>query len=88
MKTLNVTNESEVPAGTEFSGTNPFTLVGKAWNEKEGWMKSTKVCNVGNGCLVQVTTQQDDNVAEALEYLPGTFYDFKQNEFKTLIGGE
>jgi hypothetical protein len=31
MKTLNVTNESEVPKGTKTSGKNPFTLVG--WNQ-------------------------------------------------------
>jgi len=31
----------------------------KAWNEKEGWMKSTKAMQVGSaGCLIQVTTQQ------------------------------
>jgi len=84
MKTLSVTNEQEVPKGTEFSGSNPFVLVGKAWNEDEGWMKSTKVCNMPHGCLVQVTTQQNDNVAEALEFIPGANYSFKKQEFVTL----
>jgi hypothetical protein len=39
---------------------------------------------VGNGCLVQVTTQQGDNVAEALEFIPGVIYDFSKKNFKTL----
>ena len=49
-----------------------FRLLCKASSEAEGWMKSTKACEVtGVGCLVQVTTQQrnDDGtyaVAEAL----------------------
>jgi hypothetical protein len=31
----------------------------KAWNDAEGWMKSTKAMQVGAaGCLIQVTTQQ------------------------------
>ena len=47
-------------------------------------MKSTKVCNMPHGCLVQVTTQQNDNVAEALEFIPGANYSFKKQEFVTL----
>jgi len=43
----------------------------KAWNEQEGWMKSTKVMPLISGCLVQVSTQQGDNVAEAICYVPG-----------------
>lgn len=36
-----------------------WKCISKAWNEKEGWMKSTKAMQVGSaGCLVQVTTQQ------------------------------
>jgi hypothetical protein len=53
-----------------------FRLLCKASSEKQGWMKSTKVCNVINGCLVQVTTQQRNPdgsyaVAEAITYVPG-----------------
>lgn len=52
-----------------------FALLCKASSEAEGWMKSTKVCNVYGGCIVQVTTQQrnDDGsyaVAEAITYVP------------------
>jgi len=34
-------------------------------------MKSTKAMEIaGVGCVVQVTTQQGDNVAEALTFIP------------------
>lgn len=49
-----------------------FQLLSKASSKKEGWMKSTKAMQVaGYGCLVQVTTQQGGNVAEAITFVPG-----------------
>ncbi len=53
-----------------------FALLCKASSQEQGWMKSTKVCNVAGGCIVQVTTQQRNPdgsyaVAEALTYVPG-----------------
>ena len=53
-----------------------FRLLCKASSQEQGWMKSTKVCNVVGGCIVQVTTQQRNHdgtnaVAEALTYVPG-----------------
>jgi hypothetical protein len=52
-----------------------FALLCKASSETQGWMKSTKVCNLPNGCLVQVSTQQRNPdgsyaVAEALTFVP------------------
>jgi hypothetical protein len=48
-----------------------FKLICKASSVQEGWMKSTKAMEIfGAGCLVQVTTQQGDNVAEALSFIP------------------
>ena len=48
-----------------------WKLISKASSASEGWMKSTKAMQVdGIGCLVQVTTQQGNNVAEALTYFP------------------
>lgn len=52
-----------------------FALLCKASSESQGWMKSTKVCNMPNGCLVQVSTQQRNPdgsyaVAEALTFVP------------------
>lgn len=49
-----------------------FKLISKASSVSEGWMKSTKAMQIdGVGCVVQVTTQQGDNVAEALTFVPG-----------------
>lgn len=50
---------------------NLFQLLCKASSKSQGWMKSCKAMQVPNGCVVQVTTQQGDNVAEALTFVPG-----------------
>ncbi|MHA2893348.1 hypothetical protein [Bacillus cereus] len=47
-------------------------------------MKSTKVCNVDGGCVMQVTTQQKNPdgsyaIAEALIYVPGVHIDKESN---------
>jgi hypothetical protein len=48
-----------------------FKLICKASSKKEKWMKSTKAMEIPNvGCVVQVTTQQGDNVAEAVTFVP------------------
>ena len=57
-----------------------FRLLCKASSQDQGWMKSTKVCNVHGGCIVQVTTQQRNPdgsyaVAEALTFVPGNHID-------------
>ena len=61
-----------------------FALLCKASSQEQGWMKSTKVCNVVHGCIVQVTTQQRNidgtyAVAEALTYVPGIYMDKSTN---------
>jgi len=49
-----------------------FKLISKASSKAEGWMKSTKAMWIPNlGVLIQVTTQQGEHVAEALEFVPG-----------------
>ena len=57
-----------------------FALLCKASSQSQGWMKSTKVCNVAHGCVVQVTTQQRNPdgsyvVAEAVTYVPYVWID-------------
>ena len=57
-----------------------FALLCKASSNAQGWMKSTKVCNVYDGCVVQVTTQQRNPdgsyaVAEAITYVPHCWID-------------
>lgn len=49
-----------------------FKLISKASSKNEGWMKSTKAMEIDRiGCVVQVSTQQGDNVAEAVTFVPG-----------------
>jgi len=55
-----------------FGNGDMFQLLSKASSKKEDYMKSTKAMEVeGVGCMVQVTTQQGANVAEALAFFPG-----------------
>lgn len=54
-----------------FGDGDTWVLLCKASSEEQGWMKSTKVMNVPGGCVIQVTTQQGDSIAEALTYVPG-----------------
>ena len=65
---------------TVYGDGDTFALLCKASSQNQGWMKSTKVCNVVGGCIVQVTTQQKNidltySVAEALTYVPGVNID-------------
>ena len=54
-----------------FGDGDTFKLICKASSAEEGWMKSTKAMEIeGVGCVVQVTTQQGDNVAEAVTFVP------------------
>lgn len=62
-----------------------FKLLCKASSKNEGWMKSTKAMEIaGLGCVVQVTTQQGDNVSEAVTFVPGV----KIEELYSLNGSE
>lgn len=48
-----------------------WKLLGKASSKNEGWMKSSKAYEIPLvGCVVQVTTQQGSNVAEAVTFVP------------------
>lgn len=56
-----------------------WVLLCKASSASQEWMKSTKAMQVGDGCLVQVTTEFRDPLdlkyvsacAEAIQYVPG-----------------
>lgn len=75
MKTLDATSTEDAKAKVSdvkvVGSPNMFRLLCKASSESQGWMKSCKAMEVPGGCVVQVTTQQGDNVAEALTYVPG-----------------
>jgi len=75
-KTLNNSDVSGAKKNVKdlvtFGDGDLFKLLSKASSKEEGWMKSTKAMEIpGVGCVVQVTTQQGDNVAEALTFVPG-----------------
>jgi hypothetical protein len=54
-----------------FGDGDTFKLISKASSVKEGWMKSTKAMQIDTvGCVVQVTTQQGNNIAEAVTFVP------------------
>ncbi len=52
-----------------------WQLLSKASSKDQGWMKSSKAMTVGDGCVVQVTTQQCNPdgsyaLAEAICFVP------------------
>jgi hypothetical protein len=74
-KTLTNTNAEDVKKNVQdvqiIGNGETFRLLCKASSKSQGWMKSCKAMEVPCGCVVQVTTQQGDNVAEALTFVPG-----------------
>jgi len=73
-KTLNVTSNNDLKnkvSDVQVVGKDLWTVLCKASSKSQGWMKSTKAMGVPCGCLVQVTTQQGDNVSEALTFVDG-----------------
>ncbi len=78
-KTLDAVNIEDVKSKVSdvqvYGNGDLFQLICKASSESQGWMKSTKALEVGNGCVVQVTTQQRNpdgsySIAEALTFVP------------------
>ena len=70
-----------------YGKTDNFALLCKASSELQGFSKSTKVCNVKGGCIVQVSTLQRNNdgtnsIAEALSYVPNVHIDTKSDPRK------
>ena len=64
-----------------------FKLISKASSQNEGWMKSTKAMQIKSlGCVVQVTTHQGDNVAEAITFVPGAKIEEQKDEEGNIIG--
>ena len=74
MKTLNNTSSETAKANVldikVFGNPDAWKLICKASSKSEGWMKSTKAMNIpGAGCIVQVSTQQGNSVAEDAEFI-------------------
>jgi hypothetical protein len=75
-KTLDIENKADTEAKVSdvkvIGDVDCWQLLSKASSAAEGWMKSSKAMEIpGVGCVVQVTTQQGDHVAEALTFVPG-----------------
>jgi hypothetical protein len=87
-KTLDNTNVAEAKAKVSdikvFGNGDLFQLIAKASSKEQGWMKSTKAMETPKGCVVQVTTQQGDNVAEALTFVPDVSIKVDENGNKYL----
>jgi hypothetical protein len=74
-KALDVTSSKDLPTDDSelktFGDPDAWRLICKVSIAKQHWMKSTKAMEIeGVGCLVQVTTQQGDHVAEAVTFVP------------------
>jgi hypothetical protein len=89
-KTLHNSTSSEASKNVDdlvvYGNPDTFKLICKASSASEGWMKSTKAMEIPNtGCVIQVTTQQGDNVAEALTYVPGVYIFETKDDSGTVV---
>ena len=91
-KTLHNSNASGASVNVKdivfWGNGDTFKLISKASSQNEGWMKSTKAMQIdGVGCVVQVTTQQGDNVTEAVTFVPNVKIDetWSDELIKTVI---
>ena len=54
-----------------FGDPDLWQLLCKESSESQGWVEETKVMQMNTGCLVQVSTQQGENVAKDIEFIEG-----------------
>ncbi len=90
-KDLTVTSiedaQTKVPDIQVFGNGDLWQLLCKASSANGGWMKSTKAMNIeGYGIALQVSTQQGDQVSEALINIPNVKIVNDENGGKKLIG--
>lgn len=87
-KTLNVTSSEDLKQKVSdveiFGNGDLFKLVAKASSKSQRWMKSTKCLNLPTGALIQVSTQNCENVAEALQFIPNVNYNFDKSTFEMI----
>lgn len=91
-KKLNITNEDHAKKSTPdleiFGNTNLFQLICKASSKYEGWMKSTKAMNIAKlGCVIQVSTQHINNIAEAVCFVPGARIHEAEDGYRCIVKG-
>lgn len=91
-KTLNNSDvkgaKKQVPDLELFGNGDLFQLICKASSKSEGWMKSTKAMNIAKlGCVIQCTTQQGNNIAEAVCFVPGSRIHEAENGYRYIVKG-
>lgn len=79
--------KKNVPDLKVYGDGDMFKLLCKASSQEEGWMKSTKAMEIENvGCVVQVTTQQGDHVAEAVCFVPDVRIEVNEDGDGKVVG--
>ena len=91
-KVLNNTNVEDVKKSTSdvevFGNGDLFQLISKASSKEQGWMKSTKAMPIrGLGVVIQVTTQQGKQIAEAVTFVPGATIGKDDNGLPSIVYG-
>ena len=89
-KTLDIKTEddarSRISDFTTTGNSDRWQLLSKASSQAQGWMVSTKAYEIpGAGCLVNVTRQQGDHVADALQWVPGVRVAPDDNDGRQLV---
>lgn len=74
-KSMNISDHTDLlknVSDLEIFGTvDCWKLISKASSEEQQWMRSTKALEIRNyGCLVQVSTQIGDAIAESVTFVP------------------
>ena len=82
-RTLSTTRQSENPSSVITHGnTDAWVCICKAHNPDEDWMRSTKAMEIrGCGVLVQVSTYDKGQVAEALSFIPKARIDHDKKQY-------
>jgi hypothetical protein len=89
-KDLTVTSiadaKTKVPDIQVVGNGDAWQLICKASSKEGGWMKSTKAMEIkGYGVVLQVSTQQGNNVAEALVTIPNVKITDDDNGGKKIV---
>lgn len=78
--------KTKVPDIQVVGNGDAWQLLCKASSKEGGWMKSTKAMEIkGYGVVLQVSTQQGDNVAEALVVIPSVKIVNDENGGKKIV---
>jgi hypothetical protein len=74
-RSMNNTSEASAKRAADdlqlFGNTDAWVLICKASSQSQGWMRSTKAMDLPKGVLVQVSSIQGKEIAEAVVYVPG-----------------